>query len=258
MSTSTESTPQPEQPILPVVAAGLQPVPDAEPVLDSGLATRPQLPDVEGEVLDSGDAKPIPDPVNLSVIDSTVESLLTPEPVAPLKSEKSRKIKHPSWRFMLSNPAHVLALGFGSGLPWVAPGTFGTLFGWVSFIAINPYLNDQTWAITLLLGFFVGCWACQICGRNLGVSDHGSIVWDEIIAIWLVLWMVPKTVPDQVAAFLLFRLIDITKPQPIRHFDAKWKSGFGVMFDDLLAAFYTLLIFAAYYRVVGLPSLVTP
>jgi phosphatidylglycerophosphatase A len=251
MSTSTESTPQPEQPVPPVLDTALQEIPDVAQVSAPALP----VPDLEAALFESGYAKPISDPVNLSVIDSTVESLLTPEPViAPPKSEKTRKIKHPSWRFMLSNPAHVLALGFGSGLPWVAPGTFGTLFGWVSFIAINPYLNDQTWAMTLLLGFFIGCWACQICGKNLGVSDHGSIVWDEIIAIWLVLWMVPKTVPDQVAAFLLFRLIDITKPQPIRYFDAKWKTGFGVMFDDLLAAFYTLLFFAVYYRVVGLPS----
>jgi phosphatidylglycerophosphatase A len=247
MSTSNESTPQPEN------ASGLDASGNLAPVTSSQVATAPLL---EGEALldEVAQAKPISDPVNLSVIDSTVDSLLTPESSPLVDRPKNKKIKHPSWHFMMSHPAHVLALGFGSGLPWVAPGTFGTLFGWVSFIAINPYLNDQTWALTLFLGFFIGCWACQICGKNWGVSDHGSIVWDEIIAIWLVLWMVPKTVSTQIAAFLLFRLIDITKPQPIRYFDAKWKSGFGVMFDDLLAAFYTLLIFAIYYRIVGLPS----
>jgi phosphatidylglycerophosphatase A len=248
MNTSNDSTPQPA----PSVAIGGQNglgAQDANP----GSMTAP-LSEADALLLEAAQAKPMSDPVNLSVIDATVDSLISPEPVSAVPALQTKKIKHPSWRFMMSHPAHVLALGFGSGLPWVAPGTFGTLFGWVSFIAINPYLNDQTWAITLLLGFLVGCWACKICGKNLGVSDHGSIVWDEIIAIWLVLWMVPKTVPAQVAAFLLFRLIDITKPQPIRHFDAKWKSGFGVMFDDLLAAFYTLLIFAMYYRLVGLPT----
>ena len=251
MSTSNESTPQPDPPVSLSGDISLTPVDGQETPSLPGTANQPS--EAASLAIESAQALPMADPVNLSIIDSSVDTLLSSEPAAPVAAGKTRKIKHPSWRFMLSNPAHVLALGFGSGLPWVAPGTFGTLFGWVSFIAINPYLNDQTWALTLLLGFFVGCWACQVCGRNLGVSDHGSIVWDEIIAIWLVLWMVPKTVSAQVAAFLLFRLIDITKPQPIRYFDAKWKSGFGVMFDDLLAAFYTLLLFAFYYRVVGLP-----
>jgi phosphatidylglycerophosphatase A len=165
-----------------------------------------------------------------------------------------RKIRRPDWGFLISHPAHWFALGFGSGLPWVVPGTFGTLFGWATFVVMAPYLTDAGWAATIVLAYLLGIWACGVTGRNLGVSDHGSIVWDEIVAIWLVLWFVPKTVGDQAVAFLIFRVIDIVKPQPIRYFDTRWKNGFGVMFDDLLAAFFTLLIFAVYYRFVGLPT----
>ena len=74
--------------------------------------------------------------------------------------------------------------------------------------------------------------------------DHGAIVWDEIVAFTLVLFFTPAGYAWQVAAFLLFRFFDIVKPPPIRYYDRKWKSGFGVMFDDLLAAFYTLLVLA--------------
>lgn len=180
--------------------------------------------------------------------------------VVPVLSDASaaRKstspIRRPDWRFLFAHPAHWIALGFGSGLPWVMPGTFGTLFGWASYVVCMPHFTDAHWALSICLGFLLGVWACGVTGRHLGVSDHGSIVWDEIVAIWLVLWLVPQTVADQVAAFVLFRVIDIVKPQPIRYFDAKWKNGFGVMFDDLLAAFFTLLLFAMYYRFAGLPS----
>ena len=55
----------------------------------------------------------------------------------------------------------------------------------------------------------------------------------------------------QACAFLLFRLFDILKPPPIRYFDRKLKSGFGVMFDDLLAAAYTLLVLAVCKQIFG-------
>jgi phosphatidylglycerophosphatase A len=90
---------------------------------------------------------------------------------------------------------------------------------------------------------------CGKAGRDLGVADHGGIVWDEVVAIWLVLALVPATPMSQLAAFLIFRFFDILKPPPIRHFDTRWKNGFGVMFDDLLAALYTLLLFAIWIRI---------
>ena len=86
--------------------------------------------------------------------------------------------------------------------------------------------------------------ACGATGRALGVADHGAMVWDEVVAFALVLVFTPDGWLWQAGAFLLFRLFDILKPPPIHYFDRRLKSGFGVMFDDLLAAFYTLLVLA--------------
>ncbi len=158
-------------------------------------------------------------------------------------------IPKPTGRFMLSHPAHWLAQGFGSGLSPLLPGTTGTLFAWVSFVLLTErwpdFFTTQHWAIILVVGFLTGIWACQVTGRNLGIADHGSMVWDEIIAFWLVLlFVMPAGFTVQLAAFVIFRFFDMVKPAPIAYFDRHLKGGFGVMFDDLIASFYTLLIFA--------------
>ena len=159
------------------------------------------------------------------------------------------KTVKPSARFMLSHPAHILAQGFGSGLSPIMPGTSGTLFAWLSFNVLSTRWPDlftpSSWAWIIVLGFVVGVWACQVTGRNMGVADHGSMVWDEIIAFWLVLLFVtPASFPTQCWAFFWFRVFDMVKPPPIGYFDRQLKGGFGVMWDDILAAFYTLLLFA--------------
>jgi phosphatidylglycerophosphatase A len=140
-------------------------------------------------------------------------------------------------KFLLAHPAHFFALGFGSGLAPKAPGTFGTLIGFPLFWLISSYLPlIQLLIITAL--FLIGIYFCNKTSQDLGVTDHGAIVWDEIVAMMLVLTITPPHWAAWLAAFLLFRLFDIWKPFPIRQFDAKLKSGFGVMFDDLLAAIY--------------------
>ena len=103
----------------------------------------------------------------------------------------------------------------------------------------------------LLLLFALGVWACSVTGRHLGVADHGAMVWDEVVAFLLVLSVVPNTWPWQLAAFILFRTFDIAKPAPIRQAEARFKGGFGVMLDDLLAAGYALLVLAVVKRVVS-------
>ena len=162
---------------------------------------------------------------------------------------------NPDLRFLFSHPAHLLALGFGSGLPPKAPGTFGTLFGWVAFVVLAPWLAPAGWAVLLVGGFAVGCWACTRTGRDLGVADHGGMVWDEIVAIWLVLLFTPAGFVWQAAAFGVFRFFDIVKPPPIRTFERRFKSGawagFGVMGDDLIAAFYSLLVLAVATRAIA-------
>lgn len=153
-------------------------------------------------------------------------------------------MSRPTLRLLVSHPAHFLSLGLGSGLSPRAPGTFGTLLAWLLYVLIRPPFSDLGFAIFLLASFGVGCLLVPITGRALGVVDHGGIVWDEFVAMWLVLWLAPSGLWWQLASFVLFRLFDIVKPWPISIADARFKNGFGVMFDDLLAAGYALLCLA--------------
>lgn len=154
--------------------------------------------------------------------------------------------------FLLANPLHMIALGFGSGLPRFAPGTWGTLAGWILFIALDRWLDDAGWLALIAGGILIGAWASQVVGRRLGAADSGHIVIDEIVAFWLVLWLLPAGTAHpgvlQACAFLAFRMLDIVKPPPVRWLDQRFKNGFGVMLDDLVAAFYALLAIAVWYR----------
>jgi len=152
--------------------------------------------------------------------------------------------KAPSLRFLFSHPAHLVACGFGSGLSPFAPGTVGTLFAWVTFPLLRPLMSDFELLGFLVISFIGGVLAAHKTGADLGVIDHGSIVWDEIVPFWLVLVFCPAGWLWQCTAFLLFRVFDIVKPQPARYFDEKVKNGFGVMTDDLVAGAYTLLVLA--------------
>lgn len=151
----------------------------------------------------------------------------------------------PPLSFLLRHPAHLIACGFGSGLAPVAPGTAGTLFAWLTYPWLRAwYPGDVEFMVIVVLCFVIGVSACQTAGRNLGVMDHGSIVWDEIVPFWCVLFMMPAGWLWQLAAFIWFRFYDITKPAPARYFDREMKNGLGVMMDDVVAAGYTLLTLA--------------
>lgn len=157
-------------------------------------------------------------------------------------------VLRPTASFAYSHPAHVIAFGFGAGLARFAPGTFGTLaawpFGWL--LAGTP----PGALLTLLAALFlVGVWACDRTGRDLGVHDHGAMVWDEFVAFLVVLVLVPREWGWQLAAFLLFRAFDIGKPAPIRWIERRFRNGLGAMLDDLLAAGYTLVVLALVKRV---------
>ena len=150
---------------------------------------------------------------------------------------------NPDARFLTAHPAHFIALGFGSGLAPKAPGTFGTLAALpLYWLLLQAGLQLPALLAVIAAGFALGIWACAVAGKNLGVSDHGGIVWDEIVAMWLVLAFTPASWLWWLIAFGLFRFFDILKPWPIRFFDTRLKNGFGVMFDDLLAALYALLV----------------
>ncbi|MDD2914714.1 MAG: phosphatidylglycerophosphatase A [Gallionella sp.] len=147
----------------------------------------------------------------------------------------------PSLQFVLSHPAHLLSFGFGSGLARKAPGTFGTLVAFPIYWYLAPRLSDELFILVLIWAFAIGVWVCDKTGKALGVADYGGIVWDEIVAMLLVLFFTPPGWLWALLAFALFRFFDIVKPPPIRYFDSNWHGGLGVMFDDLLAAGYALL-----------------
>lgn len=166
----------------------------------------------------------------------------------------------PSARFMLAHPAHFMAMGFGSGLSPLAPGTSGTLWAWLAFLVIEPWMNDGRWAVLLTLALLLGWWASSITAKNMRVLDPSCVVWDEIVAFWLVLWLIaPVGWVGQLVAFALFRFFDAVKPGPVGWADrlyhkvdpardpGAWrKAGFGIMFDDVVAAACTLLLIAGW------------
>jgi phosphatidylglycerophosphatase A len=154
--------------------------------------------------------------------------------------------QNPLERVTLRNPIHFLALGFGSGLLHPAPGTWGSLVGVIVGALLLPWLDAKTFFILTALCFFLGIWLCERTSHDMGVHDHGSIVWDEIVAVFLVLLVVPEVSLFWCAvAFVTFRLFDILKPYPIRYFDEKLTNGFGIMVDDILAAGYSILVILA-------------
>ena len=149
--------------------------------------------------------------------------------------------------FVFSHPAHLVALGFGAGLAPFAPGTFGTLLGWALGWALGGISPGLAFLAAAVL-FLAGMWACEVTGRHLGVADHGAMVWDEVVAFFLIVVILPRELAWQAAGFVAFRFFDIVKPPPIRHFERRFGGGFGVMFDDLVAAAYALLLLAAAKR----------
>ncbi|WP_027849206.1 phosphatidylglycerophosphatase A family protein [Marinospirillum minutulum] len=147
------------------------------------------------------------------------------------------------WR----NPVHFLAFGLGSGAsPW-APGTAGTLAA-VPLYFLLAQLPLPYYLAMLLITFVIGCWLCGKTSADLGVHDHGGIVWDEFVGYWLTMLALPVSWVWALAGFVLFRFFDILKPWPIRWIDKKVEGGFGIMLDDVLAAIYAGgLLHLAYY-----------
>jgi phosphatidylglycerophosphatase A len=161
----------------------------------------------------------------------------------------------PSWRFKAAHPARWVAFGFGSGLAPHAPGTVGTLWAWAAFVVLDRWLATWQWGVLIALSLAGGWWACTRTAQHLGVADPGAIVWDEVVAFWLVLWIaMPIGIAMQAVAFALFRLFDAAKPGPVGWADRRfkrsngtpigWAQGFGILFDDLVAALCTLIVLA--------------
>jgi phosphatidylglycerophosphatase A len=167
----------------------------------------------------------------------------------------------PDWAFLRTHPAHAIALGFGAGLSRVAPGTAGTLWAWVAFLILQGWgVTEAGWGYVIAASLPLGWWACTVTARHMRVQDPGSIVWDEVVAFWIVLWLVmPTGFWGQLVAFALFRYFDAAKPGPVGWADrlfhdadpatdrhAWTKAGLGIMLDDLVAACSTLLVIAVW------------
>ena len=161
----------------------------------------------------------------------------------------------PTPAFMLRHPARWIALGFGSGLSPVAPGTAGTVMGWALWVLVERYCAPSfaAWGVVIALGLAIGWWACTHTARALGVADPSPVVWDEIVAFWIILWLAgPAGWLGQAILFGLFRLFDAVKRGPVGWADAcfkpkpgagiGWAQGWGIIFDDLVAAACVLVV----------------
>jgi len=148
---------------------------------------------------------------------------------------------NPDWKFITSNPIYFFAFGFGTGLSKVAPGTVGTLLGFPLYYVLSTIFTTELVLLSLLILFIAGCYISDVTGKALGVHDHSGIVIDEIVCVAFVCSFFPFELNNIILDFILFRVFDIWKPFPINFFDKKLTNGFGVMFDDLLAAIYSIL-----------------
>jgi phosphatidylglycerophosphatase A len=165
-------------------------------------------------------------------------------------------IRRPSARFLFSHPAHFIGLGLGSGLSRFAPGTVGTLWAWAAFSVMQHWLSPAAIGWIIGVSLPLGWWACTLTARDMNLADPGAVVWDEVVAFWIVLWLVtPAGLWAQTVAFALFRFFDAAKPGPVAWADGLfkprdaapvrwWRAGFGIMLDDLVAAFCALLAIA--------------
>ena len=175
-------------------------------------------------------------------------------PTDPMDTTNKAPMARPTARFLLAHPAHMIALGFGSGLSPKAPGTIGTLWAWVTFALLGHNLADLQWGMIIGVSTLVAWWASKVTAEHMGVADSGHMVADEVIAFWLILWVLgPVSLFEQTLAFALFRFFDAVKFGPTawadRHFKGfGWRGAWGVMLDDLIAAGLTLFVFALTQR----------
>ena len=152
------------------------------------------------------------------------------------KQERNRDFKK---YVQLTNPIHLLAVGLGSGMSPIMPGTMGSAMAiplWLLFNGLQPYLY---WVL-IVVAFIFGCFLCQKTSDDTHTHDSGHIVWDEFVGMWITLFFIPQISVLWIAmAFFAFRVFDMAKPWPIRWFDKRVPGGFGIMVDDVIAAIFS-------------------
>jgi phosphatidylglycerophosphatase A len=137
-------------------------------------------------------------------------------------------------RVSMKNPVHFLALGFGSGLIPVMPGTFGSLAA-IPLLLACMYVSSVSFIALTLIFSVIGIYLCGKTADDMQVHDHGSIVWDEIAGMFVTFLFVPLSASTLLVGFVLFRAFDILKPWPIGVIDKRLQGGTGIMLDDILA-----------------------
>lgn len=145
-------------------------------------------------------------------------------------------------RTLLSHPAGWIATGFGAGLSPKAPGTAGSLIALLPWWFLLRELPLAWYLAVLVVGFALGVWACGVACQRLGMHDHGALVWDEVIGMWITLLLAPAAWWWLIVGFALFRLFDVWKPWPIRVFDRRLHGGLGVMVDDVVAGVFAAAV----------------
>jgi phosphatidylglycerophosphatase A len=150
-------------------------------------------------------------------------------------------------RAVLRDPVHWIPFGLGAGLLPIAPGTWGSLLAVVLF-ALSPPLPLATHAGLVVGGFLLGVWLCGVSSRRLGLHDHPGIVFDEVVAMWAVLAVTPRSPWWWAVAFFVFRIMDVWKPWPIREADHRIPGGLGIMLDDALAAAFAAVIVSSLWK----------
>lgn len=144
-------------------------------------------------------------------------------------------------RLSPTNLWHVMATGFGSGLSPKAPGTAGSLAA-VPFCYLLGLASLPLKATIIVVAFAIGVYACQKATDAIGIDDHGGIVWDEFVGMFITVACLPNTLAWLIAGFVVFRIFDIWKPWPIGPIDAKLKGGLGIMLDDVIAGVFALVV----------------
>ena len=144
------------------------------------------------------------------------------------------------WR----NPIHFFAYGFGSGAVPKAPGTAGTLVAVIMYLLL-PQISPLIYVSLLLISFVFGVWICGKTAQDIGIKDPSGIVWDEFVGYWITMFMAPSGWIWVIIGFVLFRLLDIVKPWPIKWADKQIGGGMGIMLDDVLAGIMAALCMQA-------------
>ena len=149
----------------------------------------------------------------------------------------------------LKNPYHFIATLGGIGLFPLAPGTVGSIFGWIIFIVLSHYI-EMIFATALII--FLSIYVSNLATKDLVNKDHKSIVIDELAGIWLAMIPVIYIASSQyertlyaVLTLIFFRLFDILKPYPISYIDKNFKDGFGIVLDDLIAGVFAGILATA-------------